>query len=264
MTKMFKDDHAIAILLDGKVLPEKDNSVVMQFGSEYKIRLRNKSRNKSIADVFIDGDTAAKGIILDPDSHVDLERFVKDLNVGARFKLARLTDPGVVQPGESQNGLVEVKFYPEKQIQQVITHDIHQHHYCGNYCCPICKPWDKHPQPYPVYPSYPWITYCSTSGGGGTFSSSNTVPISSKSTMESCTDWMPVEHNLGVPEAAATIKGSQSDQKFVSVVIDVDTSQCVTLSIKLMGASGVIKVCPCGRKRKNERYCPQCGKQLIY
>jgi hypothetical protein len=78
--------------------------------------------------------------------------------------------------------------------------------------------------------------------------------------------WDVAEASLsvtGAPQAAATVRGGHSDQHFTSVSVDIDYSQHVALSLKLMGVSTVIDKCPCGRDRKSEKFCPDCGKKLV-
>ena len=245
----------------------------MPFGSEYKVRLKNKSRIRSVADVYIDGEVAAKGIVLDADATVDLERFVKDLNQGPRFKLAKLSHPDVAQPGDSQNGLLEVRFYKEKakpEVKVVEHHEwkyycSHTHHghcwqCCSNMYCRIC-----HPLQYPSGPCT-WggghITYCSAIGGQVSQASNveNSMTTADVYTAGVSTKGLnavlrSASFEQSAPEAAATIKGSQSDQKFTAISVEIDESTMVTLSLILKGVTKVYSVCECGRKRKGEKYC---------
>src|ERR1019366_2755902 len=154
---MYRDSYVLALMVDGKIQKESDDgSVLIPFGSEYVIRLKNKLRKRAVADVWIDGKIACKGIVLNANETVDLERFVTDGNLteGKRFKLARLTDPKVDQPNDSENGNIEVNFYPEKDAPVIETviheykHDCHHHwNYlghcsscCNNLYCGTCHP----------------------------------------------------------------------------------------------------------------------------
>ncbi len=97
---MYRDSYIVALMVGGKIQKESDDgSVLIPFGSEYVIRLKNKLRKRAVADVWLDGRVAAKGIVIEANGTVDLERFVADGNLteGKRFKLARLTDSKVEQ-----------------------------------------------------------------------------------------------------------------------------------------------------------------------
>src|SRR5690349_1572984 len=160
---MYRDSYVAALVVDGKIQKESDDgSVLIPFGSEYVLRLKNKLRKRAVADVWIDGKIAVKGVVIDANGTVDLERFVVDgnLNEGKRFKLARLTDPKVDQPNDSENGNIEVNFYPEKDEPVVEKKVIHEYHNCSHHwnylghCSHCCtNPWCHtcHPTYYKTY-----------------------------------------------------------------------------------------------------------------
>jgi hypothetical protein len=158
---MYRDSYVLALMVDGKIQKESDDgTVLIPFGSEYVLRLKNKLRKRAVADVWLDGRIACKGIVLEANGTVDLERFVADGNLteGKRFKLARLTDPKVDQPNDSENGIIEVNFYPEKDtpvVEKTVIHEykhdcfLHNHlgsyighcsTCCNNQWCSICRP----------------------------------------------------------------------------------------------------------------------------
>ena len=303
---MYRDSYVVALMLDGKIQKESDDgTVLIPFGSEYVLRLKNKLRKRAVADIWIDGKIAVKGIVVDANTTVDLERFVADgnLNEGKRFKLARLTDPKVDQPNDSENGRIEVNFYPEKDEPEVekkiIT--ITDHHYCNahyhwghcsgcctNSWCSIC------------HPTYGWnqITYTSGSGNiktlsaqpsdnsnitfggavGQAFSGSvlrgESVNLTSTFSAGSTELGQAVTSNNvslqgmafnSMGESAATVEGSTSLQKFSSVYIDVDRSKPTTIRLLVKGLSKVLDTCDkCGYKRKKDvKFCPNDGNQLV-
>jgi hypothetical protein len=63
-------------------------------------------------------------------------------------------------------------------------------------------------------------------------------------------------------EAAATVEGSQSFQRFSSVYIDYDRDHPVVIRMTLKGVDQLLDVCHCGFKRAHEKFCPSCGTQL--
>lgn len=90
-------------------------TVRLPFGSEYAIRLKNKSKGRAYASVSIDGtDVLGRGeILLRPGQTVDLERFVEDLNGGAKLKFVEAMNSAVQDPTSPDNGGVKITFRPE-------------------------------------------------------------------------------------------------------------------------------------------------------
>ena len=97
-----------------------NRACIVPFGSEYKIRLKNKTNKRCKAKVFIDGmDTNADGgsFVLNAGQTFDLERFVESLKSGNKFKFISLEEgkrTGEIQdPTSTENGLIRVEFHPE-------------------------------------------------------------------------------------------------------------------------------------------------------
>jgi hypothetical protein len=285
---MYRDSYVAALMVDGKIQKESDNgTVLIPFGSEYVLRLKNKLRKRAVADVWIDGKIAVKGVVIDANETVDLERFVADGNLteGKRFKLARLTDPKVDQPNDSENGSIEVNFYPEKEapvVEKIVEHINCSHHghgffghctwCCNNSYCGSCHPGA-------------WKTYTAGTVTGGFTSSGNitvggnlngilrntdmNVTYSAGTTINqvntsNLADGVVMNASNSLGEAAATVEGSTSLQKFSSIYIDVDRSKPTTIRLTVKGTTKILAVCGCGYKRKKDvKFCPNDGTQLI-
>jgi hypothetical protein len=293
---MYRDSYVAALMVDGKIQKESDDgSVLIPFGSEYVLRLKNKLRKRAVADVWIDGKIAVKGIVIDANGTVDLERFVADgnLNEGKRFKLARLTDPKVDQPNDSENGSIEVNFYPEKdepEIEKKIIHITDNHHYCSHnhfgHCSSCCtNPWCSvcHPHYFKTYCGD--VTWGTTTGGLSSSTGNLTVGSNSvNAVFTALGQTASVTPDVGMPmnmatgsldsksisasnalgEAAATVEGSTSNQKFSSIYIDVDRSKPTTIRLIVKGLSKLINVCQCGyRRKKDVKFCPNDGNELV-
>jgi hypothetical protein len=157
-----------------------ERDVFLPFGSEYEIYVKNKSLYNVGAQVFIDGMDAFGGqkiAVMAGESTV-LKRFMVDgdKDKGKRFKFVSVESghEGIVNPDSRDNGLIQVKFYKEKERAKK-TPD------------PVFIPYPVYPQPYPVYPwfpSYPdpyWDyprerrTWCSTSTGDATLYKNNST-----------------------------------------------------------------------------------------
>lgn len=270
---VYKEEHAIAIIQDGKIVPEKDGVVVLPYGSEYKIRLKNKSRIRSIADIYIDGSIACKGIIVDEDRTVDLERYIKpgdNMFAGNKFQLARLSHPGVADANDDQNGMVEVRFYKERAKPKKVEVEEHHHHHHHDHGHPW-TPW----QPYPWKVDVTWSTshsdskqyLCQTSmsdSAPSDYMCCDRSPVHTKGILRSTESKISARSADG---PAATVQGGMSTQRFTSESIDIDETKFTALSIQLRGVTKVTRhdKCPgCSRKRKGaERFCPKCGTALI-
>lgn len=291
----YKDSYIVALLVDGKIQKEsKDGIVLLPFGSEYVIRLKNKLRKRAVADIWIDGKASATGIVVDANGTVDLERFVSDGNLseGKKFKLVRVNDPKVDQPDDSENGSIEVNFYPEKDapvIEKTIIHE-YQHncwHHNGNWighcyqCCNMATCLTCHPNTVwygstgiqtATYQTGTNIiggdltTYSNDSSKSFTSSgTSNIAPTAMNAVNASLTSSnMQFTAMNSTGEDAATVEGSTSLQKFSSIYIDVDRSKSVTIRLTVKGVSKLVDICHCGFKRtKNVKYCPNDGNQLV-
>jgi len=87
----------------------------LPFGSEYKVRLQNKSLLRALVGVEIDGTnvTSAGKIILHAGESVDLERFLENLNGGSKFKFVEASNGAVQDPTAMENGRIRVTFEGE-------------------------------------------------------------------------------------------------------------------------------------------------------
>jgi hypothetical protein len=113
-----------SIIVDGKPVREfnfKDQRTCkIPFGTEYKIRLKNKTNSRVLISVDIDETDVLcfKRLILEKNCEMELERFVDDLGCGNKFKFISLeegTKTGEIQdPTNKNNGLITIKAYKEK------------------------------------------------------------------------------------------------------------------------------------------------------
>jgi len=296
---MYREQYVAAVMRSGKIQPEdRDGVIVLPFESEYQIRIKNKSRKRAVADIHIDGRLAVRGVVIDPLGSVDLERFLEgfSLDCGPRFKLVKASDSRVSQPGDSENGIVSVNFYAEKDQPKVveehrIVHDhcTHRHPHCYHGNCPDCCPWCHRPFWYGSNilrscEDKSFTTYGQSVSGGGTqgmtLNAGNDVSVTPTSGVDvnliqsslsnQAITAKKLDANINASytsspvnaEPAATVEGSHSTQQFRHTYIDVDRDHPVTIQLKLRGVVQLIQQCDCGFKRTDESYCPKCGKHL--
>jgi len=146
----YRDSFIVSVLVNDKPLREYNSdgnrTCKIPFGSEYKLRLKNKSDARAMASISIDGTDVLTGkkIILGKGETVEIERFVDSLSGGRKFKFISLEEganTGEIQdPTSEDNGLVEVKFFKEKIIKKTIQvsgkrNNIRRKRKLGGQCC---------------------------------------------------------------------------------------------------------------------------------
>ena len=109
---MYKNKFVACITAGGKVLREFDSAVYLPFGSEYEILLQNLSTVRAVAHVYIDGELVTpNGIVVPASGKLSLERAIKSLDIGNRFKFIQMTDAIADNRGvTSEDGLVRIEF----------------------------------------------------------------------------------------------------------------------------------------------------------
>jgi len=281
---MYSNGHVVAVQVNGKTVNDSNGKVLLPFGVEYSLMLKNRNDRKVVARVYIDGEEVTKSgrLILDANSSLNLERYVEDMNNGARFKFVPLANDKVKDKGDSEKGYVEVRFQLVKPTQsQVIYHEehiYHNHHHFNDY-------WT-----YPIYkgPYYigdpVWCStngdpvWCSTNGGCGgtcTSNSSNNMTSISCSVGGSLNEanvekqyFAKIEDNHLIEEAGATIKGSNSDQKFSYSYVGELEAQETVIRFQLVGTSDKeialqytkTHCNQCGKRYEtNDNFCSKCG-----
>ena len=115
---MYKNKFVACITAGGKVLREFDSAVYLPFGTEYEILLQNLSTVRAVAHVYIDGELVTpNGIVVPASGKLSLERAIKSLDIGNRFKFIQMTDAIADHRGvTSEDGLVRIEFDFERAV----------------------------------------------------------------------------------------------------------------------------------------------------
>ena len=278
---MYENKLAVCIKAAGKVLREHKDTVYIPFGSEYSIFIKNLNSVKALIKIEIDGVDATNGtgLIVNGNTEIDLERFIKDGNFeqGNRFKFIERTAAIENFRGVGvEDGLIRVEFQFEKPQPAIDWNQI--------------KTWYKPQFPYPHNDpwGYPQVYYGSCqsptvgnplrgmSVGGGTttscsFIATDSVPVGGA--------YGDVEHTFtanAVNDAGITVPGSVSDQKFVagSWFPLEETKHVMVFKLlgetqrgKVVKAPVTVKAKPkcvtCGRQNKaTAKFCTNCGTSL--
>ena len=297
---MFRNSFVAAVKVGGKVLRENYGVVTLPWGTEYGVLLKNLTSRRAQVKVSVDGQDATEGtkLILQPNSSLELERFIRNGNLrsGNCFKFIERTPCIEKHRGNREDdGLIRIEFWAEKETVDV---PVVKHHYYDEY---HSRPYRERSWYVPYYPTRPWwdnggiICNSTTSslGGavGGEFYKSSVekyqggkAQASSGARMTVTYSSAPAENvilrrsrSLGLPsnDTGITVPGSESKQAFYSACGFELESNSHVIVLQLRGEVGGLPVesavtvdhkpvCSiCGKKNEpNDKFCRECGTAL--
>jgi hypothetical protein len=277
---MYKNFAAIAIKHNGKILRELKDLVLLPYGSEYSILIKNLNSRRMQAQVSIDGTDIGDGttFIIDANSDIELKRFVRNGNLdeGNAFKFIERTAGIEEHRGiKMEDGIVRVEFQFEKEV---IRHDA-VHIYHGSY-------W---PYGYPHYRSPHWYGtlggtyYGSGVANGSTFSATavgsttdatalrgmitNAVATGANSSVsgESASintvyTAQAIPKSVPANDAGITVPGSKVEQQFKVVTNFNAETDLHVLILRLAGETADNKPVEKAVTVKTKSKCVTCGK----
>jgi hypothetical protein len=275
---MYNNKFVATIKSGGKVLRELNDTVYLPFGCEYSVLLKNLNTVRAEVKISIDDEDVLNGntIVVNPNSDVELERFLKDLDKGNRFKFIERSASVEQHRGVgSADGLIRIEWQFEKPR-------------------PI---YTVRPDPFPS----PWIAASSGVGGSSISATSYNVNGLMRSVDFSkgeatkayasaaadvtlaqmgyatnavhdgmaTMDWAPA-NDVGI-----TVPGSMSSQRFTTVASFPLEDQKHVIVLQLKGetkdnkvtAPVTVKAKPkcvtCGKVNKaTAKFCSNCGTAL--
>jgi hypothetical protein len=280
---VYKNLFASAVKVNGKVLRETQETVTIPFGSEYSVLLKNLNSVRSMVKVSVDGQDATEGtwLVIQPNSNIELERFIRDgnLQAGNRFKFIERTEQIEAHRGiKSEDGLIRIEYKFERKTEEVPV----KRYRCYDEWVPVERPY------YPSwYQSGLKGSYANAFGGvlgnsvttvGTASNTSETVQFGQNVMAMNCTltksaetersGWRTQDFN----DNGITVAGSESSQRFTATSW-FDTEASNVLIIKLKGSQAGSKVITvqdkpkcdiCGKYNKaTSKFCDQCGTALI-
>lgn len=295
---MYHEKFAVVVRAGGKVLRERNETVLIPFGTEYSLRLKNLNTVRALVRVEIDGKDIADGerFIVQPNSSIDIERFLRGGNkdAGNRFKFIERTARVENARGgiQVEDGLIRVEF--EFEREQVAIKDFYR------VPTPVYDPYPWRPyrrwDDYPYWGSGPWIgsgqiTYTAGSSESlkgqaqatvnsvfaananvGAQADSVSLQASSEQMYSNAAD---VPRSRSVNDAGITAPGSVSHQKFQTGYIGALDGVKHAMVLKLVGEVGEVKISkPVTVKAKQRcvtcdhlnkatsRFCSECGTAL--
>jgi len=298
---IYKNQFVCAVKCNGSILREIDGAVILPFGCEYTLLLKNLESRKASVKINIDGQDVIynSSLIIGPNKEVELRGFLKEGLVAKNgFKFIQKTKEIIEHRGDKlDDGLIRVEFVFEKKVvteKKIILeeHDYynHHHHHYDYYPWPHYYPWYRTVY-YPLSgPVYTYGSYESSeskgfasSGSGISGSGEFNVAYSannSNSPVENSIQCCNVNVNYvssPLPDEGITVQGSIVNQLFNYGSIGELEETPNVIIIRLRGTSSVgipvekpIEVksrvtCPtCGRRSKSgAKFCSKCGTGLI-
>jgi len=258
---VYRERFVTVVKCNGKILRERDgDNVYIPFGSEYSLLLKNLESRKALVKIEIDGQDIGNQLIINPNSSVELERFLGDLNSGNRFKFIQKTEEIANHRGDRlEDGLIRVEV--------------------------------KFEVPFPVFRggliSSPPMTFYGGCGGGPRYgmgaSGSGDVNLLGNLTITNsiggsvnCASVSFSSNSVPNSEEGITVPGAVSNQKFQHGYIGQLETNSVVIVLRLRGCvednkpvqkpltvSTKVQCSICGRfHRSDKRFCSNCGSYL--
>jgi hypothetical protein len=264
---MFLNQFITCVKSSNKVLREFKDVVYLKYGSEYSILLKNLSTRRAVANIFIDGENVVNGgLIIDAGKEIELERFVKDLDKGNRFKFIEKTSAIEKHRGNKvEDGLLRVEFEFEALPVLKVDSDDSWRYPDKKYT--FGPSWTGTPNYGPI-----WNSSSDGPVKGSVLRgvSDNKIYAASNSTLSATA----VNCSYTANDQGITVPGSISDQKFTTSYCNTDGVKHVMILRLLGSADGApvketvtVKAKPkcqtCGKLNKaTANFCNDCGTSL--
>lgn len=287
---MYNNKFVACLKSNGRVLREQDGTVFLNFGSEYSIYLKNLNTVRAEVTISIDGQDIMDGnsLVLGAYQDVNLERYLKDVTKGNRFKFIERTASVEKHRGiGAEDGLIRIEFAYEKPINKL------------NYV----PDWNTR-LGGPVYGGYAGNnsghytkglmgnSFSTNAVGSFSDNSLSAAPIKNTATLcgvsetqcsaksvqtDHSMDWLQTEQERSVlNDAGITVPGSISEQKFQVVAGFQTEDEKHVIILRLLGETAdnkpvvkpvTVKAKPkcvtCGRVNKaTAKFCQDCGTSL--
>jgi hypothetical protein len=297
----YKKHLVVAIRANNKILREENETVQIPFGSEYQVVLRNLNTVKAQVQVEIDGEDASGWLVLQPNSKVELERFIKNNNLssGNRFRFIERSANIENHRGIGiEDGIVKITYKFEKKYTYLPPYTIiappvtviHEHHYPNPYVNPNpwlggvidagYTGWQSDNNWYTTNTTQATSQTITTSGSlqsqgtSGTIFAMNCSVASQQQPATKSGVLRSVSSTVTENTAGITVPGSESTQRFYPTY-DFACDDPEVIILKLVGAFKNVKVTQpitvdykptcvtCGRvNRANNKFCSECGTAL--
>lgn len=265
---MGNNDTLVKIAVNKSLLKEflvnSQRTVYMDNGSEFQIQIFNPYTYSIAASISINGIEMSNQLVIKPGQRIWLERY---LNEARKFLFETYEVNGESKQVENaikNNGVIEVKFYKEKEQNNI---------YITSASSPSAScTYFNNCLDYPTYASYSDELNPTYTADNLSLSAPSTQLYSSSAinAVSYTADAMPKSKSI---ETGRIEKGNYSNQKFQTVYNDFEYFAFTTESIHILPKSTKpvyandlkkIYCTNCGRKLNQKfKFCPYCGTKCI-
>jgi len=298
--EMYKNKLAVAIKHNGKILRENKDLVMLPFGSEFSVLVKNLNSKRVKFTLSIDGTNVLDDteIIVNANSEIEVKRFIRNGNMdeGNAFKFIERTS--AIEDGprgiKVDDGVVRVEFWFEQDKPEIKINDIYyeKHHYRDVYQQPYFlngitrSSWSPSIGSVGIagslgdyagtasasiakgavlnQVSQTKASFSATGASGQSLSDVPTQPVKSKK-----------HTSIPVNDIGITVPGSKVEQKFTTVYgfkSEVNSDIVILRLVGVVGEAVVTKpitvahkpeCSTCGKLNKaNSKFCTECGTAL--
>lgn len=231
---MVYSKHFVSAIKSGKkILRESNDSspvVLLPFGSEFSILMKNLSSQRAVVKVSIDGADVLNGrsLIVNSNSDMELERFIKEMDRGNRFKFIEKTAQISDHRGDRvDDGVVRIEYQFEKPVPVMTT----------TYVYPQQTLYAKGN----IFRGYDGGVYndvIGSSHSGNRNSTLYSASVMNCSAVGSASGVVRGMSNISANTDGITVKGSVSEQKFSTGSVGALEDEKHVITIMLKGVSG--------------------------
>ena len=248
---MYSNQFVASVKCGGRIMREQGETVLLPFGAEYSLLLKNLSTTRAQVGITIDGDDVLSGSRLCVNSNEDYEltRFIIDGNLkkGPRFKFIEKTSKISDVRGDCiDDGIIRVTYAFEVRRNPILRFDpTHDSHFYGD---------------------------SNVRGGGDLSKSIYSSNVSGQSVTSEASSSVTLD---SLSDVGITTKGSESVQQFQRVHMGpVGQESVIVLYLRGVNESGVeisqpvtvktkMKCDMCGTINKSGgKFCSECGTNL--
>jgi len=261
---VFKKNFIVVVQVNGKPLREGNGDVLIPFGSEYSIYLKNLESRDALADISVDGKDVLDGnsIVVKANSSTEIHGYMDGSVVRKRFKFIPMTEKIEEYRGiKPEDGLIRVEFRFEKEVEPI--------QYTITTTSSPCTVWHYNLSTCGWNDSSHMISRAdSLSSDSGVYNNYLNTALQTKGvgdiSLSCCGD-------LGI-----TVEGSKTTQQFRPTYIGTLETQSHVVVLRLVGRkedeTQVIRpvfarekiTCPtCGTRNSTRvNFCGECGTNL--
>ena len=283
---MYNAGLVCVVKVNGKILRENKDEVLLPFDSEYSILIKNLETRKALVKITVDNQDVLDGnsLIISPNSEMELEGFMKGMIARNRFKFIKKTKQISDFRGDKiDDGIIRIEYWFEQQVEEIKKKEIivEHHHYncnnnclsCGLNCCNRKFYWYTGNGTYNIGSAHGTLRSSNNIGVSEqtyktftNFGSANNITSQSGETFAyySGTNSKNESHNITAEmwtDDGITVKGSQVHQQFNYGLIGELEKNSRVIILKLIGLTESGNTITKPITVKSKKTCNICGKK---